>query len=93
MRTIKFDYQALSPDALHLFPAIHPGCFLNENLVAEPVPDLSVGKESQLVNSDADQYPAEKTNSAPDSQGLIGENRTESRLSRSVLLKPGNLEE
>lgn len=29
-RTIKFDYQTLSPDALYLLPAIRLWCFLNE---------------------------------------------------------------
>ncbi len=45
-RTIKFDYQTLSPDALYLFPAIRLWCFLNEKLADGPVPNLSAGEES-----------------------------------------------
>lgn len=54
-RTIKFDYQTLSPDALYLFPAIRLWCFLNEKPAAGPIPDLSVGEESKPANTDADQ--------------------------------------
>lgn len=55
-RTIKFDYQTLSPDALYLFPAIHLWCFLNEKPAAGPAPDLSVGESHSrptltLINS------------------------------------------
>lgn len=44
-RTIKFDYQTLSSDALYLFPAIRLLRFLNEKPASGPVPDLSVGEE------------------------------------------------
>lgn len=46
LRTINFDYQTLSADALYLFPAIHLFCFLNEKTATEPLPDLFVGEES-----------------------------------------------
>lgn len=46
-RTIRFDYQTLSPDALYFHPAIRLCRFLNEKPAAEPVPDPSVGEESQ----------------------------------------------
>lgn len=92
LRSIKFDYQTLSPDALSHFPTAHLGCFLNENSAAESVLGLSVEEESWLADTDADQYPAGKTNTAPDSQGLMWGNGTVSRLRRCVLLKPSNLD-